>query len=57
MKAVYVVGTLDTKREEVAYVRDVVEATGMVAVLVDVGTTDHQSSAGREGRRGGGPSP
>ena len=45
MKAVYVVGTLDTKREEVAYVRDVVEATGVVAVLVDVGTTDHQSSA------------
>ena len=25
MKAVYVVGTLDTKREELAYVRDVVE--------------------------------
>ncbi|HEX2785476.1 MAG TPA: Tm-1-like ATP-binding domain-containing protein, partial [Ilumatobacteraceae bacterium] len=45
MKAVYVVGTLDTKREELAYVRDVVEATGSVAVLVDVGTTDHQSSA------------
>ena len=45
MKAVYVVGTLDTKREELAYVRDVVEATGMVAVLVDVGTTEHQSSA------------
>ena len=45
MKAVYVVGTLDTKREELAYVRDVVEATGVVAVLVDVGTTDHQSSA------------
>src|SRR6185295_2772924 len=45
MKAVYVVGTLDTKREELAYVRDVVEATGVIAVLVDVGTTDHQSSA------------
>jgi uncharacterized protein (UPF0261 family) len=45
MKAVYVVGTLDTKREELAYVRDVVESTGVVAVLVDVGTTDHQSSA------------
>ena len=28
MRAVYVVGTLDTKREELAYVRDVVEATG-----------------------------
>ncbi len=45
MKAVYVVGTLDTKRDELLYVRDVVEATGMVAVLVDVGTTEHQSSA------------
>ena len=45
MKAVYVVGTLDTKHDELAYVRDIVEATGMVAVLVDVGTTDHQSSA------------
>lgn len=45
MKAVYVVGTLDTKREELAYVRDVVESTGVVAVLIDVGTTDHQSSA------------
>ena len=32
MKAVYVVGTLDTKREELAYVRDVIEATGVVAV-------------------------
>jgi uncharacterized protein (UPF0261 family) len=45
MKAVYVVGTLDTKREELAYVRDVIESTGVVAVLVDVGTTEHQSSA------------
>ena len=45
MTAVYVVGTLDTKREELAYVRDVVEATGAVAVVVDVGTTEHQSSA------------
>ena len=45
MKAVYVVGTLDTKHDELAYVRDVVEATGVVAVLVDVGTTEHQSSA------------
>jgi uncharacterized protein (UPF0261 family) len=45
MKAVYVVGTLDTMREELAYVRDVIEATGVVAVLVDVGTTEHQSSA------------
>ena len=45
MRAVYVVGTLDTTREELAYVRDVVEATGLVAVLVDVGTTEHQSSA------------
>jgi uncharacterized protein (UPF0261 family) len=41
MKAVYVVGTLDTKHDELAYVRDIVEATGVVAVLVDVGTIEH----------------
>lgn len=45
MRTIYVVGTLDTKRDELAYVRDMVEATGLIAVLVDVGTTDHLSSA------------
>lgn len=45
MRAVYVVGTLDTKHDELLYVRDVIEATGAVAVLVDVGTTEHLSSA------------
>jgi uncharacterized protein (UPF0261 family) len=42
---VYVVGTLDTKHEELRYVREVIEATGLETVLVDVGTTDHASTA------------
>jgi uncharacterized protein (UPF0261 family) len=45
MSAVYVVGTLDTKRLELLYVRDVIEATGLETVVVDVGTTDHASTA------------
>jgi uncharacterized protein (UPF0261 family) len=45
MTAVYVVGTLDTKHEELRYVREVIEATGLETVLVDVGTTDHASTA------------
>jgi uncharacterized protein (UPF0261 family) len=43
--AVYVVGTLDTKADELLYVRDVIAATGLETVLVDVGTTDHVSTA------------
>ena len=38
MPAVYVVGTVDTKGEELRYVRDLVAATGLETVLVDVGT-------------------
>ena len=45
MGAVYVVGTLDTKRDELLYVREVIEATGLTTVLVDVGTSDHASTA------------
>jgi uncharacterized protein (UPF0261 family) len=45
MSAVYVVGTLDTKRLELLYVRDVIEATGLETVVVDVGTTGHASTA------------
>ena len=45
MSAVYVVGTLDTKRDELLYVRGVVEAHGVEAVLVDLGTSVHQSTA------------
>ena len=38
MKRVYVVGTADTKGEELAYLRALVVAAGAEAVLVDVGT-------------------
>ncbi len=38
-RSVYVVGTADTKGAELAFVRDAVVATGVPAVLVDVGTT------------------
>ena len=37
-KTVYVVGTCDTKAEELAYARSLIRATGVDAVLVDVGT-------------------
>lgn len=43
--AVYVVGTADTKGTELAYVRDLVVARGLDAVLVDVGTSGHASTA------------
>src|ERR1700730_10827922 len=33
----YVVGTLDTKGEELRYVRDLIAETGITTVLVDVG--------------------
>ena len=38
MKRVYVVGTADTKGEELAYLRDLVVAAGAAAVIVDVAT-------------------
>ncbi|WP_067339139.1 Tm-1-like ATP-binding domain-containing protein [Stappia indica] len=37
-KTVYVVGTCDTKAEELAYARSLIRAAGVDAVLVDVGT-------------------
>ncbi|HKJ96069.1 MAG TPA: Tm-1-like ATP-binding domain-containing protein [Gammaproteobacteria bacterium] len=40
MKKVYVVGTCDTKADELRYVRDLVVGDGVPAVLVDVGTRD-----------------
>ncbi len=36
---VYVAGTCDTKRRELAYVRDLIAAEGVVAVLVDLSTS------------------
>lgn len=44
MSAVYVVGTLDTKHAELAYVRDLIAARGLDTKLVDVGTSGHESS-------------
>lgn len=38
MSSVYVIGTLDTKGEELSYARACIRATGVSAVLVDVGT-------------------
>ena len=43
---VLVVGTCDTKGNELAYVADVVRARGVDAVVVDVGTTTHDSPKG-----------
>ncbi|RVM17784.1 Tm-1-like ATP-binding domain-containing protein, partial [Sinorhizobium meliloti] len=38
MKRIYVVGTADTKGEELVYLASCVEAAGGRPVLVDVGT-------------------
>ncbi|TIL57091.1 MAG: UPF0261 family protein, partial [Mesorhizobium sp.] len=38
MKRVYVVGTADTKGEELAFLADAVAATGAAVARVDVGT-------------------
>jgi uncharacterized protein (UPF0261 family) len=41
MKKAYVVGTCDTKFKELAYVKSLIEKTGIQAVLVDVGIFAH----------------
>ncbi|HWJ75747.1 MAG TPA: Tm-1-like ATP-binding domain-containing protein [Kaistia sp.] len=38
MKRIYIVGTADTKREELDFLKSVIEASGMTHALVDVGT-------------------
>jgi uncharacterized protein (UPF0261 family) len=45
MSAVYVIGTGDTKSDELKYIKSVIEARGVEAVFVDVGTSDHESTA------------
>ena len=35
---IHVVGTADTKGEELAYLRDLIAAGGQQAVIVDIGT-------------------
>lgn len=42
---VYVVTTLDTKKEEAVYVRDLIEAAGVATTLVDVGTRSDDTQA------------
>jgi uncharacterized protein (UPF0261 family) len=38
MSTVYVIGTCDTKEAELSYAKTLIEAQGVAAVLVDVGT-------------------
>ena len=42
---VYIVGTVDTKGDELAYIRDLVAAEGLDARVVDVSTRPHTSTA------------
>ena len=45
MKSVLVVGSGDTKAEELGYIKDLIEAAGVPAKFVDVGTSGHVSRA------------
>jgi uncharacterized protein (UPF0261 family) len=45
MGRVYVIGTCDTKAEELAYARGLIEQTGVDAVLVDAGTRSQGGGA------------
>ena len=45
MKSVLIVGSGDTKAAELGYIKDVIEAAGVQAKFVDVGTTPHVSQA------------
>lgn len=45
MNKVYVVGTCDTKQQELLFVRDAIARAGVPAVLVDVGTRGRGSSS------------
>lgn len=45
MKRVYVIGTCDTKGEELAYACQCIRRTGVAALLVDVSTTSSQAAA------------
>ena len=42
----YIVGTCDTKGDELRYLKRLIQATGVPAVLVDVGTRGEDSSGG-----------
>jgi len=45
MKRVYVVGTQDTKDEELAYLKAAIAEAGAAAVVVDVGTRPSTGAA------------
>ncbi len=45
MSTVFVVGTGDTKQRELEYVKGLIEAAGVAATFVDVGTSGHGSTA------------
>src|SRR2546430_1226775 len=45
MKKIYVIGTGDTKERELQYVKSVIEAAGVPAVLVDISTRGSAKSA------------
>ena len=45
MKTVYVIGTCDTKYEELVFLRSVIQKNGLIAKIIDVGTSDISSSA------------
>lgn len=44
-KKAYIVGTADTKEQELVYVRDLIAATGLETVLVNVGTKSDETAA------------
>ena len=45
MSTVFVAGTGDTKSVELNYIKDVIETAGVDALLVDLGTSGHESTA------------
>jgi uncharacterized protein (UPF0261 family) len=45
MSKAYIVGTCDTKAAELLYVKDLIQATGLDAILVNVGTKGGESEA------------
>ena len=52
MERAYIVGTLDTKGEELLYIRDLLAADGVAACVVDVGTGGGRPAARRGRERG-----
>ena len=48
MKRAYIVGTLDTKGEELLYIRDLLQAAGVTTCVVDVGTGGGAAPAGAD---------